>query len=72
VLSRGLLPEWHELDIYIVVLGGVMSSVLSIGPKARGVSSRQWIFKDGKNSQHAFLRRKVKPSAPLAQDFTAC
>jgi hypothetical protein len=43
---------------HIVALGGLVVSVLAIGPKVRGfkLDHGRWIFKDDKNLQHAFLR----------------
>jgi hypothetical protein len=55
VPSRPLaMVVWHP-----VVLGGVIVSVLAIGPKIRGFEPGRglWIFKCDKNPQHTFLRR---------------
>jgi hypothetical protein len=51
LLDMGRLAQWFLLgSVFVtlsdVVLGGVMVSVLAIGPKVRGFKpSRRWIFK---------------------------
>jgi hypothetical protein len=61
-----------SFELFFVVLGSVMASVLAIGPKVRGFKSDQglWIFKGDKNSQHDFLRRGSKVVGPISLDFT--
>jgi hypothetical protein len=56
------------------VLGGVMISVLAIGPKVRGFNPGrgQWIFNGDKNPQHAFRRIGSKVVGPISFSFTAC
>jgi hypothetical protein len=51
-----------------VVLGGIMSSVLAIGPKVRRYNSGlgRWIFKGHKNPQHSFFRRGSKATGLLS------
>jgi hypothetical protein len=57
-----------------VVLGGVMVTVLVIGPKVRGsVPGRElWIIKGDQNQEHDFHRRRSKAVGPMLYDFTAC
>jgi hypothetical protein len=45
--------------------------VRDTGLKVRRLKSDRghWIFKDDKNSQHAFLRKGAKAVGPLSQDF---
>jgi hypothetical protein len=52
-----------------VVLSSLVVAVLAIGLKVRGLkpNGERWIFKGDKNTQHAFLRREVKPSAPCCK-----
>jgi hypothetical protein len=47
----------------VLILGGVMVSVLGIGPKVRGFNKPgqgRWICKGDKNPHHAFLWRGSK------------
>jgi hypothetical protein len=45
----------------VVVLGGLVASVLTVGPEARGFKPGRgrWTFKSDKNPQHNFLRREL-------------
>jgi hypothetical protein len=58
----------------IVTLGGIVVSVLAIGPKVRGFKPGQgrWIFKGDKNPKHDFLLRGSETFGPISSDFTTC
>jgi hypothetical protein len=51
-----------------VDLGGLVVSVLAIGPKVRGFDPDRgrWIFKGDKNPEHHFLRRGSKAVGPMS------
>jgi hypothetical protein len=53
---------------YLVALGGLVVSVLAIGPKVRGFDPDRgrWIFKGDKNQEHHFLRRGSKAVGPMS------
>jgi hypothetical protein len=62
----------EHFSINHVALGGLMVSVLAVGPKFRGFKPgrERWVFKDDKNPQHAFLRRGSKAVGPMSKGFT--
>jgi hypothetical protein len=64
----------YQYCIGHVVLGGVMTTVLAIGPKVCGFNPGRGrrIFKGDKNPQYAFLRRGSKVVGLVSLDFTAC
>jgi hypothetical protein len=51
-----------------VVLGGLVVSVLAIGPKVRGYKPGRgrWIFQADKNPQHTFLRMGSKAGGRMS------
>jgi hypothetical protein len=51
-----------ELNLKEFFHGGVMVSVLAIGPNASGFSPSRglWIFKGDKNPKHVFLQSGIK------------
>jgi hypothetical protein len=55
------IPENSKLQeacYLLVVLGGLVVSVIAIGPKVTG-------FKPGSNPQHTFLQRGCKAAGPI-------
>jgi hypothetical protein len=72
--SPGRYRTSSLLDGNVVVLGGVMVSVLTIGPKILGFKPGRgrWILKSDKTPQHDFLRMESKAVGHMSQDFTAC
>jgi hypothetical protein len=57
-----------------VVLGGLVVSVLAIGPKVRWLKPgrREWISMGNENLKCAFLLRGSTAVGPLLTDFKAC
>jgi hypothetical protein len=55
------------LRVKKVILGGLVVSVIVIGPKVRGLKPGlgRWIFKDDNNLQHTFLWRGSKAIIPM-------
>jgi hypothetical protein len=55
-------------SLVCIMVGGLVVSVLSTGPKVRGFDPDRgrWIFKDDKNPEHHFLRRGSKAIGPMS------
>jgi hypothetical protein len=62
-----LTAELYSSKRPLVVIGGIVVSVLAIGP-SRGLNPgrERWIFNSDKNPQHDFLRRGSKEVGPMS------
>jgi hypothetical protein len=54
----------YPVTVTLVTIGGLVVSVLAIGPKVRGLTPgrERWISKGDKNQKHDFLRSKPEGS----------
>jgi hypothetical protein len=70
VISLILFKSIYRFTFHIDILGGVMVSMLAIGPKVHGFSPGLAIdFKGSKNHSMPPFRGRVKPSAPCRKIY---